>query len=88
MGGGFYACVRNKWMQIRRFYYSQLDKEERPTKEGIVLTHQEWERLKEIANTIDNQFTDIAFETPCFADSSHRNHLVHCYECNPFQLNL
>jgi Transcriptional Coactivator p15 (PC4) len=90
MGGAFYICAKDQRVQIRRFYYNEEKKEERPTKEGIVLNQREWGRIKEIADIINDEYTDIAFELPCFAESDHQNQLgmLACYECNPFQLNL
>ena len=89
-GGGYYVCVKDQRVHIRRFYYNEEKKEERPTKEGIMLTHREWERIKKIAEAINANFADIADEEPCFAGSDHQNQLgwLSCYECNPFQLNV
>jgi hypothetical protein len=89
-GGAFYVCVKDQRVHIRRFYYNEEKKEECPTKEGIVLTHREWERIKKIADAINADFADIADEEPCFAGSDHQNQLgwLSCYECNPFQLNV
>jgi Transcriptional Coactivator p15 (PC4) len=90
MGGSYYVCVRDQRVQIRRFYYNEKKKEERPTKEGIVLTQREWERIKEISEIINDEYTDIWVELPCYTQQDHQNQLgmLACYECNPFQLNV
>ena len=90
IGGGYYVCTKDRWVQIRRFFYHTELKEERPSKQGIVLTHREWDRFKEIADAINADFADIANEEPCFAGSDHQNQLgwLTCFECNPFQLNV
>ena len=86
IGGAYYVCVRDRRVQIRRFFYHAELKEERPTKQGIVLTHREWERIKKIADTINADFADIAFEQPCYADSDHNRDS--CFECNSFKLDM
>lgn len=48
-----------KWVDIRKFYYDRNDRQKKPSKKGITLAKESWERLREIEPLIDKALRDL-----------------------------
>lgn len=48
-----------KWVDIRKFYYDRNDRQKKPSKKGITLAKESWERLREIEPLIDKALKDL-----------------------------
>ena len=74
-----------KCVDIRKFYKA-LDGTIKPTRTGIALRLDEWERFKQIVREIKDQHPKIAEIEPCWTGSDYFNQegALMCSECNPF----
>lgn len=48
-----------KWIDIRKFYFDRNDRKKKPSKKGITLAAESWERLREIEPLIDKALRDL-----------------------------
>lgn len=89
LGGNVYCHLADKsvCMDIRQYWKPQ--EELVPTKKGICLRPQEYDRLKELLPEIGNALPELNVVVPCFLQSDHMNQLgaLQCSECNPNDYN-
>jgi len=87
IGGGVYAVVKggNPYINLRA-YFKPADKPVTPTRRGICLFHDEWEKEKRIIPQIQKLDPQLSNTLPCYEGSSHCNLMgaLSCRECYPF----
>ena len=86
LGGNLYITVDNseKIEQCVNFrYYGSMEQKQRPTRQGISLTFEQYEKLKEVAKVIPDLIPEMKDVLPCYL--SHQNVMdgLYCGECNP-----
>lgn len=88
IGGPVYAVVCSPFwtVNIREWYQSPVDNEIRPSPRGVILKHDEWQRLMSHASIIKRVFPDLNDMQPCINDPDHCNQegMMSCPECTPF----
>ena len=87
LGGGIYVKIDGGFqtVNIRRYFVPKGTIEEVPTKKGIALRINEWDRLVECAEEVKSVAEELK-ATPCFlkADLTETLVAISCKECYPF----
>jgi Transcriptional Coactivator p15 (PC4) len=85
IGGGIFVSVTTGFacVDIREFYWNKEKQTALPTKHGIAMNMQQWPRLKEINQLIQEHFPKLAKIELC----NHQtiDELFNCIECQPFK---
>ena len=85
LGGNVYCTVKenNPCVDIRQYWKPQEDVV--PTKKGLCLRPEEYQRLKDFLPKIGEALPELDTIVPCLFQSDHANQLgfLKCPECNP-----
>jgi len=88
IGGKFYISVTSGFncVDIRQFYWNPVSGV-KPTRKGIALRLDEWEKLKEIVPIVHAKFPTIAATQTCSSQPDHFNQesAFTWTECYPYQ---
>ena len=88
IGGRFYISVTSGFncVDIRQFYWNPV-LGVKPTRKGIALRLDEWEKLKEIVPIVHAKFPVIAATQTCSSQPDHFNQksAFACTECYSYQ---
>ena len=88
LGGNVYASTSTEFpkrVDIRQWFIPDGYSELVPTKRGINLNNREWNQLKEAAQDLQENVSELKELIPCFKQESHNSQLVmlQCKECSP-----
>jgi len=55
-------------------------------KKGVALRLDEWAKMRNIVETIDDNHSSLASAIPCYRQEDHQNQMdvLECSECHPF----
>jgi Transcriptional Coactivator p15 (PC4) len=82
IGGGLYVSITSGFncIDLREFYFHKTKGFPCPSRRGIALRVQEWERLKQVFQEINTAFPALSNTLPCVHFISDN-----CHECRPFE---
>ena len=68
--------------------YGQTDI--KPTRSGLAFRIREWDVMKKIMEEINDKFSSLGTDLPCYLSEDHMNQLgaLNCRECYPFATEL
>jgi len=86
IGGGHYVSVTTGFRCVD-FWRSFLPQDQKPTKKGVALRLDEWAKMRNIVETIDDNHPSLASAIPCYLQEDHQNQMgaLQCPECHPFR---
>ena len=86
--GGHYVSVTTgfRCVDFRRWFLPHDQQDQKPTKKGVALRLEEWAKMRNIVETIDDNHPSLASAIPCYLQEDHQNQMgaLECPECHPF----
>ncbi len=87
IGRNIRASVLTDWpgVDIRQWWLPENAEKVVPTKKGIRLIPEEWEKLTKLAETLHRVLPELAYAIPCSLRGDHQNQqgMLSCSHCNP-----
>lgn len=85
LGGNVYCNVGENSVCVDIRQYWKPQEEVVPTKKGLCLRPNEYQRLKEVLPEVGRTLPELDAVVPCYAQSDHANQIgaMICPECNP-----
>ncbi len=87
IGRNVYVTVCTRWpnVDIRQWWKPEENGELVPTKKGISLRLDEWEKLTKLAGTLHKVVPELSYAIPCNMRGDHQNQqgMLACSHCNP-----
>jgi hypothetical protein len=87
LGGNNYVNVNSGFeiVSLREYSMSEGGNHLQPTRIGIALKFEEFERLASLVPEIERLAPELTTIQPCYMDADHANLLgaLYCFECNP-----
>jgi len=88
IGGGHYISVTTgfRCVDFRRWFLPHDEQDPKPTKKGVALRLDDWAKMRNIVETIDDNHPSLASAIPCHVQENHQNEMgaLECPECHPF----
>ena len=88
IAGGHYVSVTTgfRCVDFRRWFLPHDEQDPKPTKKGVALRLDEWVKMRNIVETIDDNHPSLASAIPCYLQEDHQNQMgaLECPECHPF----
>ena len=75
IGGGHYVSVTTgfRCVDFRRWFLPHDEQEPKPTKKGVALCLDEWAKMRNIVETINDNHPSLASAIPCYLQEDHQN---------------
>ncbi len=87
LGGNQYVHIKRGFpaVDLRHFHIPDDSTVLQPTRTGIALNFEEFEKLTRLIPKIEQLAPEVTTIQPCYMDSDHANLLgaLYCTECNP-----
>ena len=85
IGGGVHVSVNTGYLciDLRKFYRPEQQTEMKPTRQGIALRIKEWYSLKQVIDSINDNFPALGTAVPCYFSDDH-GYQEDCKECYPY----
>jgi len=87
LGGNVYVSVSKQYpiVNIRHFWKPKDSDEIQPTRKGVTLKFEQYEKLKDVVQVMSDFIPELKHCLPCWMGSDHQNQLGanYCSECNP-----
>ncbi len=87
LGGNYYLSIKGGFetVTLRKYRIKEGGTDLRPTRTGITLKFEEFERLASLIPVIERLVPELTTIQPCYMQPDHANLLValYCSECNP-----
>ena len=77
IGGGYYESVTSgfRCVDFRRWFHPHDEQNPKPTNEGVALRLDEWVKMRNIVETIDDNYPTLASAIPCYLQEDHQNQM-------------
>jgi hypothetical protein len=88
LGGNVYLTVDNNdktdcCVDIRYRWCSPIDHKMYPTPQGLSLTFEQFDKLKDVARVLLDLIPDLSTTLPCYMSHQNVEGAIYCGECNP-----
>ena len=86
IGGSVHVSINTAYLliDIRKFYAAEREPEMKPTRQGMTLRIKEWYSLKQVIDSIDDNFPTLATAVPCYFREDHAYKMLSCEKCYPY----
>jgi len=73
--GGHYVSVTTgfRCMDFRRWFLPHDEQDQKPIKKRVALRLEEWAKMRNIVETIDDNHPSLASAIPCYPQEDHQN---------------
>ena len=88
LGGNVYLTVDNNdktdcCVDISYRRCSPIDHKMYPTPQGLSLTFEQFDKLKDVAKVLPDLIPDLSTTIPCYMSHQNVEGAIYCGECNP-----
>ena len=88
LGGNVYLTVDNNdttdcCVDIRYRWCSPIDNKMYPTPQGLSLTFEQFDKLKDVARELLDLIPDLNTTLPCYMSHQNVEGAIYCGDCNP-----